>query len=206
MSTAVFIPPVGTGWPITRTPVFDTVIQQAVSGKETRIARQTYPRYKYQLTINLLRSSAAYQSTEYQYVIGFFNGRLGSFDTFLYQDADDNSVTGQAISTGDGTTTAFQLIRSFGGFIEPMLAPNTGATINIYLNGVKQTTGYTVTGWGTSTPGVLTFISAPASGVAITADFSYYFPCRMSDDSLGFSLFMSQFYEVKKFSFESVKN
>jgi uncharacterized protein (TIGR02217 family) len=206
MSTVVFVPPVGTGWPITRTPSWNTGLQQAISGRECRLAFQTFPRWKYELTINVARSSAAYQSTEYQYVVGFFNALQGQASSFLYQDADDNAVTGQTIGTGNGTQTAFQLIRTFGGFIEPVLAPNTTATINVYLNGVIQTSGYTVSGWGTTNPGVVTFASAPGSGVAITADFSYYWPCRMSADDLATSLFMNQFYEIKKFTFISVKN
>lgn len=205
MSTAVFIPPPGTGFPVSRSPVFATTVQASISGKETRVALQSAPRWKYEMSLNVLRSSAAFESTEFQYIVGFFNKLLGSFDSFLYSDPDDNAVTGQAIGTGDGSTTAFQLIRAFGGFIEPMLAPNTGATINIYLNGVKQTSGYTVSGWGTSTPGMLTFVSAPGSGVAITADFTYYFPCRMSDDNLPLSLIFAQTYEAKKFSFISIK-
>jgi uncharacterized protein (TIGR02217 family) len=210
MSTAVFIPPVGTGWPITRTPVWDTIVQQSISGKEVRIAKQTYPRWKYELVISILRSSAAYSSTEFQYVVGFFNSRQGMFDTFLYQDADDNSVTSQALGTGDGTTTVFQFVRAFGGFIEPVLAPNTGGTINVYLNGVLQSgSSYAVNGWGTGSsngPGSLVFNSAPGSGVVITADFSYYWPCRMQTDSVDFSLFLSGMYENKKLSFISVKN
>jgi uncharacterized protein (TIGR02217 family) len=320
MSTAVFAPPPGTGWPVTRTPVFDTVVQQAISGKETRIARQTYPRWKWELTMNVLRSGAAYSSTEFQYLAGFFEQRLGQFDTFLYQDPDDNSVTGQPIGTGNGATSFFQLVRSFGGFVEPVLAPN--AVSAIYLNSVSipqagysaptsgaltQTSGGSlgvttyyvkstwitnsgetlpsaetnlavsashvlnvaapgsapagaigwnvyvsntsggsgaetlqnggtpiavgtpwvepisglVTGaalpasnstnwgpyaWGSSYPGQVQFGGNVGNGVAIAADFTYYWPCRMSDDSLPFELFLSGMYSAKKFSFISVKN
>jgi hypothetical protein len=47
---------------------------------------------------------------------------------------------------------------------------------------------------GTSSPGVLTFAGAPSSGTAIAADFSYYWPVRMSDDSVLFNMFLSQYY------------
>ncbi len=204
MSTNLLPAIPGIAWPVVRSPVFDTTVQTAISGKETRIALQTFPRWKWDLTYNILRSAAAL--AEYQAIAGFFLSRQGQFDTFLYQDADDNSVTGQQIGTGDGTTKSFQLIRAFGGFIEPMLAPNTGATINIYLNGVLQPTGHAVSAWGSTTPGVLTFTSAPGSGVIITADFNYYWPCRFNMDTVDFSLFMSGFYELKKLSIISVKN
>jgi uncharacterized protein (TIGR02217 family) len=207
MSTAILPSLAGLGFDVTRAPVWDTTVQQAISGKETRIAKLTYPRWKWDLTYSVLRSGAAFG--ELQQLAGFFNARQGMFDTFLYQDADDNGVTGQQIATGDGATTSFQLIRAFGGFIEPVLAPNLSQTINVYVNGALQASGTSVMGWGASSPsgpGMLTFAAAPASGAIVTADFSYYFPVRMSEDSVSFDLFMLQYYKAKKFSFISVKN
>jgi uncharacterized protein (TIGR02217 family) len=193
----------GVAWPVVRTMMDDVNIQTAVSGKETRINLQSYPRYQFDLTYNILRSAAAY--TEYQQLLGFINSRYGRWDSFLYTADDDNSVTGQAIATGDGATTAFQLIRTLSGFIEPVLAPNAVSAVK--LNGVTQGGGsYSVPNWGTSTPGVLTFNSAPGNGVAITADFTYYWPCRFNMDKFAFSEFMSQMYELKKLSLITVKN
>ena len=204
MSTSVLPTLIGLAYPVTRSTVWDTNTQEVISGKETRIAYQTYPRYKWEATYNVLRSASAY--TEFQNLLGFYNARQGGFDTFLYQDPDDYTVSSQSIATGDGSTTAFQLLRTLGGFSEPILAPNTGGTINIYLAGVKQTTGYTVSGWGTTTPGVVTFTSAPGSGVAITADFAYYWPCRFDQDNVAFELFVNGYYSVKKIAWKSVKN
>jgi uncharacterized protein (TIGR02217 family) len=203
MSTAILPSLAGLGFDVVRTPVWDTVVQQAIAGMETRIARQTYPRWKWQLSYSLLRSSASFG--ELQALAGFFNQRQGMFDTFLYADADDNAASAQQIGTGDGVTTQFQLLRGFGGFIEPVLAPN--AVSAVYLDGaVQDPSGYAVAGWGTATPGLLTFSVAPAGGAIITADLSYYWPCRMSDDSVPFTLFMAHYYSAKKFSFISVKN
>jgi uncharacterized protein (TIGR02217 family) len=205
MSTAILPSLAGLGFDVTRTPVWDTTVQQAVGGKETRIARQTYPRWKWELQYNVLRSSASF--AELQQLAGFFNARQGMFDTFLYQDADDNSAVGQQIAIGDGVTTVFQLVRSFGGFLEPVLAPNTVRAV--YLNAVPQGSGVSNTAWNTSNsqgPGVLIFTTPPAAGTVIAADFSYYFPVRMSSDSVDFTLFMLQYYKTKKFSFISVKN
>lgn len=207
MSSNVLPSFAGLGFDVTRTPIWDTTVQQSLSGMETRVSRTSYPRWKWELTYNVLRSGIAFG--ELQQLAGFFNARQGMFDTFLYQDADDNSVTSQQIALGDGTIKNFQLIRSFGGFIEPMLAPNISQPINVYLNGVRQTSGVSVTHWngGTSQgPGIIVFTFAPTAGAIITADFGYYFPVRMSEDSVDFTLFLSQYYKVKKFSFVSVKN
>ncbi len=205
MSTAILPSLVGLGFDVVRTPQWDTIVQQSISGKETRLARQTYPRWKWELSYNVLRSDIAY--TEFQQLAGFFNQRGGMFDTFLYQDVDDHSVTAQAIGVGNGTQNNFQLIRAFGGFDEPILAPHIIS--NIYINGVAQTSGFTTTSWqdgNPAGPGVIIFTTAPSSSAVVTADFSYYFPVRMSNDSVAFSMFISKYYKAKKFSFISVKN
>jgi hypothetical protein len=90
-----------------------------------------------------------------------------------------------------------------------VLAPNLTAALHIYINGTLQASGATVSAWagGAATgPGVITFAAAPSVGATITADFSYYFPVRMTADSVDFTLFLSQYYKAKKFSFISVKN
>ncbi|MEI7669248.1 MAG: DUF2460 domain-containing protein, partial [Pseudomonadota bacterium] len=192
MSSLILPSLIGLGFDVVRTPEWSTVIQTSVSGKETRIAKLSYPRWKWVLQYNILRSNANY--TELQQLAGFFNKLNGQFDSFLYQDADDNNVSGQGIGTGDGIKTSFQLVRSFGGFAEPIFAPNIVSSI--YINGVRQTSGFSVNYWGVANPGTIVFSSAPASGAVITADFSYYFPVRMTSDSAAFNMFISGHYKV----------
>src|SRR5579862_7623363 len=136
MSISVFPTLAGLGWSVTRREMWSTRTQTAISGKETRVADWSYPRHQWTLTYDFLRqgnlSGATY--AEFASLAGFFNLRQGSFDTFLYADPDDSSVTSQGIGIGDGTTTNFQLVRAFGGFVEPILAPNSVS--RIALNGV----------------------------------------------------------------------
>ena len=201
MSTAVLPTLAGLGINVTRTPMWDSQVQTSISGKEIRTAFWTYPKYKWEVMFSVLRSSGSY--TELQQLFGFFNARQGQFDTFLYQDADDNSVTSQAIGTGDGSTTTFQLVRTFGSFVEPILAPNVVS--HVYRAGVDHS-DWTVSNWATATPGLITFNAAPANGQAITADFTYYFPVRMTTDTMAFDQKYTHLYAVKKFAFQSVKN
>ncbi|HZL59428.1 MAG TPA: DUF2460 domain-containing protein [Stellaceae bacterium] len=198
MTEPVFPALAGLGWSATRTPLWKTRVQQAISGKETRIADWSYPAYRWTLTFDFLRSDPA--AAELQSLFGFFNARQGAFGTFLYADADDNSVAGQALGSGDGATTAFQLVRGFGGFVEPVLAPNTMSAV--YLAGTAQhSSAYSVD----AATGILTFTGAPASGAAVTADFTYRFRCRFAADSLDFEKFMAALYRAKKVSFLSLK-
>lgn len=309
----------GLGFDVVRAPIWDTIIQGAVSGKETRLAQQTYPRWQWDLRFDFLRADTT--NHEFQDLVGFINSRQGQFDSFLYTDANDYTVSGQALGTGNGSTAGYQLVRAFGGFLEPVLAPNSvsaaylagvsipavgysaptngaltdttagalGATTyyvkstwvtnsgetlpasetsravganqvlnvaapgsapagaigwNVYVsntagggsgaetkqNGgtpvalatpwvepgsglvagsalpVANTSGWSVSSWGATTPGILTFGGNVKNTIAITADFTYYWPVRITDDSVPFNMFVLNYYEAKKFSFISLKN
>jgi uncharacterized protein (TIGR02217 family) len=204
MSSAVFPSLAGLMFPVVRTQMWDTNVQASISGRENRLANWTTPKYSWEGDVSVLRSASP---EDFQTLMGFVNARQGQFDSFLYMDPDDNYVAGQAIGTGDGSTTTFQFVRSLGGFIEPVLAPNYTAGVSVFLNGVLQTTGLTFTAWGNpGNPGQVVFASAPASGVAITANINYYWPCRFNSDKTSFSLDFQGLYSVKKLSWITVKN
>jgi uncharacterized protein (TIGR02217 family) len=202
MSNAVFPALAGLGWTVKRSPVWKTRLQESISGKEVRIADWSFPRWQWQLSFDFLRGDPV--NAEFQALAGFFNQRQGMFDSFLYQDADDNSVTAQPVGVGDGSTASFQMIRSFGNFVELILAP-IPSSASIFVNGILSNSA-NVFPWGSTTAGLLSFGSAPATGAAITATFSYYFPCRFVEDSMDFEKFMNQLWQGKKVGFISLKS
>ena len=51
----------------------------------------------------------------------------------------------------------------------------------------------------------ITFEYAPLNNAAITATFSYNWPCRFDDDKMAFSQFMSNYWDCKKVVFSSMK-
>ena len=199
MSNTIFPALAGLGWTVKRTPLWKTRVQESISGKEVLIADWSFPRWQWQLAYEFLRGDASH--AEFQSLAGFFNQRQGMFDSFLYQDADDNAVMGQQLGIGDGATTAFQLVRPLGGFIEPIIAPNVVSSV--YLAGVVQApSSYSVN----AATGILTFTAAPGSGVAVAADFSFYFRCRFLEDSMDFEKFMRLLWQAKKVGFISLKS
>jgi uncharacterized protein (TIGR02217 family) len=203
MTDSVFPSLIGIAWNTVRSPTWSTRIQTAISGKETRQADWGYPRYSYEVNYDFLRSAPSF--AELQTLIGFINSMQGQFGTFLYTDDDDNAVTGQQIDTGDGSTVTFALIRSFGGYIEPVSRVN--ALHNVYLAGVVQSPAtYSVTDDAANESGSsITFTTAPAAGTVITADFSYYWRCRFSADTTDFTKFLYGLSSVSSLKFESVK-
>jgi len=94
-----------------RSPQWRTQVQEAMSGKETAIAKRAYPRIVWELSYEVLRDDLA--TSDLKIIVGFFNALNGGFDTFLYTDPYFNSVTAQNFGTGDGATRAFQLSATY---------------------------------------------------------------------------------------------
>jgi uncharacterized protein (TIGR02217 family) len=206
---AIFPSLPGLAWSVTKQPRFATRIQRAVSGRELRALDQPNPIWTWTLTYSLLRDEWDVRGgtgpgsgyDELRILMGFFLEQQGAYAAFLFEDPSDNSLTGQVLGTGDGSTAAFQLVRAMGetlpggGFAEPVTAPN------VYLNGVRQSpTGYSVD----SASGLVTFAVPPPAGQAISSDFTYYFRVRFSDDTAEFENFMYQLWSLRQVKLQSV--
>jgi uncharacterized protein (TIGR02217 family) len=197
----------GLAWGVTKTPTFQTRVQRAASGRELRALDYPYPLWQFALVYDFLRDDPAAGYDELRTLMGFFMLCQGAFGTFLFHDPSDFQVTGQQIGIGDASTTVFQLQRAIGaalpggGFYEPIVAPN--AVRAIYLDGITQNpANYTVD----PESGLVTFDTAPARGLIITADFTYYFRCRFIDDRYEFENFMYRLWQLKKLTFISVRS
>lgn len=173
-------------------PRFATRIQRSVSGAEARASMQAYPLVQFSLGYDVLRHGA---DIDLRALKGFFLARRGSFDSFLFTDEIDNTVTNQAIGTGDGATTQFQLVRTWGydansQITEPVM--NVNAITNIKVAGTV-TAAYTI-----NSTGMLTFTTAPAAAQAITWTGTYYYRARFASDNLAFDRFLQDLYATKK--------
>jgi uncharacterized protein (TIGR02217 family) len=198
MSNSVFPTLAGLAWSVTKSPMFATKVQSAVSGKELRTAYMPYPLWKFHLTYEVLRADVV--NAELQSLMGFFLSRQGAYDSFLYTDPTDYSVTNQQFGTGDGSTKSFQLTRTYGGFSEPV--QNVNGTPTIKDNG---TTKATPADYSINSTGLVTFVTAPVSGHALTWTGSFYYRVRFLQDVADFDNFMHQLWQLKKLELQSVK-
>jgi uncharacterized protein (TIGR02217 family) len=129
-------------------------------------------------------------------VIAFFEARLGRLYGFRFKDFTDfkscapgADVTplDQAIGTGDGTATAFQLVKTYASgpasWTRTIGKPVDG-TVRVAIGGVEQMSGFGVD----AATGLVTFDSAPASGAAIAAGYEFDTPVRFDSDQLSVNL------------------
>lgn len=187
----------GLAWSVLRAPSFLTKKQTSVGNVELAASFTPYPRWTWTLRYNVLRQ-ATIQSVlyaEFETLAGFFLSRRGGYDSFLYDDPSDDSVSDMAFGTGDGSTTQFRLFRTLGGFAEPIY--NVNAITNIKVAGVP-------TGAYSQSGGLITFSGAPANGAALTWTGSYYWRARFTQDESQFEEFASQFWRNQSVSFKSV--
>lgn len=199
MSSLVFPSLPIAGWP-KRSAEWLTLTQGSVSGAETHVSLWTYPRWHWEIPLEGVRDSA--DMPELKQLIGLYNAVHGRGDSFLYQDPNDHAVTAQALGVGDGEAVAFQLLRSYGGFVEPIWAP--AAVTRVTVGGVPAS-GWTVAAWGDDAPGVVTLAEAPAAGAAVAADFSWYWPVWFEEDTLTTEQFAYQLWTVEAVKLKSIK-
>ena len=189
----------GLSLPVKRTAVVSTSRHESIGGKRTLLPLRSVPRWAWELSFDVLRS-AQYPSgsfTELETLNAFYVAQSTSGMCFNYLDAEDNSVTSQQFATGDGSTTTFQLLRSRGGFSEPVYSPIAGYTI--YVNGVAKTLGTDYT----QAKGAITFAAAPTATYPLTWTGQYYWLCRFTEDTFEESRFSLGLHEAKSLKFAS---
>ena len=146
---------------------FATDVIVVDSGADQRVSRWAQPLMEYDIAYGVRTME------QLSALIAFFRAMNGRLYTFMYQDhldftssvattyearsAPPISATDQNIGTGDGTTTTFQLSKTYSSpssgttQVRPILCPNT-TTVKVAINGV-QVSNWTVN----ATTGIVTF-------------------------------------------------
>lgn len=191
----------GLAWNIVKKPKFSTVISPHVSGREVRVSNYSYPLWEWDMSYEFLRADS---HNELQTLMGFFLQRAGSFDTFLYKDADENNVVvNGSLGAGDGALTKFTFYKTYAGFTEPIGYVDY-TTLHIYFT-VGGITTEQLSGWTFISPNQVNFTFPPPIGTTITASYTWYYRVRFNEDAQDYSNFMYQLWELKKLTLQSVK-
>ena len=200
MTLPVFPTLTGVDWDIERKILWATNRYVSVSGLRTSSPLRTLPTRSWKIRISLLRSGVfqGQTLTEMESLAGLYNKCCGAAYPFSYRDDADCTALLQVFGTGSGgSAKTFQLCRSVGGFTEPVFLP--GSPISVYKNGVVQSpSSYSV-----GPTGLVTFNTAPASGVVLTWSGSYSWLCRFDEDSLETVQAMPGRFSVSSLSFTS---
>jgi uncharacterized protein (TIGR02217 family) len=166
-------------------PEFKTIILTADSGKEWSNEKWRYPKVRWSISYGIDGPEV------FRAILAFFRARRARARHFRFKDWSDYSATNQTLGVGNGTRTAFQCIKVYDGPVPsqrtiylPILS-----TLKVYKNGVLVSSSlYTL---GTPT-GIITFTTAPASGVTVTADFEFDIIVRFDVDKIDVAMIWDQ--------------
>jgi len=163
-----------------------TQIVELASGDEERNASWANSRRRYDAAYGVRRAN------DFAAVVAFFEARNGRLYGFRWKDWGDYksclpsgvpAIGDQAIGSGDGATSAFQLVKAYTSGAQTWtrsIAKPVAGTVVVALDGVTQSSGWAVV----STTGLITFTTPPANSVAITAGFEFDVPVRFDTDML----------------------
>jgi uncharacterized protein (TIGR02217 family) len=173
-------------------PGRQTDIVSLSNGREARNRRWRFSMRRYDV------GTAVRSVADLYTVLEFFEARGGQLHGFRFRDPVDFSSArpGEAvtpldqwIATGDGETSAFQLVKAYGdgAAIErrPVMKPVAGS-VRIALDGTEVPEGFAVD----AAAGIVTFTvdHVPAEGSEIRAGFDYDVPVRFDTDRIEIDL------------------
>lgn len=131
-------------------------------------------------------------------VVAFFEARRGELYGFRWKDwsdyksglpSGDPAPADQALGLGDGTTTDFQLVKTYRSgtfsYERPIRKPVAGS-VRVAVDGVEQVEG---TDFGVDPEtGLVSFAAAPAAGLEVTAGYEFDVPVRFDTDRIQTSI------------------
>lgn len=143
-----------------------TLVSTSSSGLEVRLGLWTRPVWEYELTFEFVRNRQPYNyigqmpvpstavgdygttADDEAGLAGFFMAAQGSLTPWYFDDPNDDAIIQAQIGVGDGSTTAFQGVRTLGAYSEPIQNIN-GTPVAPWM-------------WATSTPIALGTIAIPS--------------------------------------------
>lgn len=168
-------------------PGFSTEIITVEGGYERRNQNWAEARRRFDAATGLRNAS------DVSTLMGFFLARAGRARGFRLKDWGDfsskadgvstPSFSDQSLGTGNGTTTQFQLKKTYvSGAIthtRTIRKPVSGSVV-IGVNGSQSLSGWSID----TTTGIITFSTAPVGGASLTAGYTFDVPVRFDTDSL----------------------
>jgi hypothetical protein len=210
--------PQGLTWSYTKSPKFTTTQQVPQSGRHPASATlQESTIFDLTLEWDYLAVNGQTTANDFEYLKSFYEAMRGSFGWFLFDPSqydlesldltqDYTQLANGFCGQGDGTTTVFPMWRSSavlsGGSVTLLeQIQNVTLLTGVYLNGTLQAgSAYS----HTNLPGVITFHTAPASGVNIAWAGTYSYLVHFSDDTADFDEFIYQLWRLKTLKLETI--
>jgi uncharacterized protein (TIGR02217 family) len=177
-------------------PQFKTTILIAASGDEQRIAEWDLARGEWDIGYGIRNR------TDQAEVIALFRACMGRAYSFRFKDWSDFQASDESFGTGDGSTTDFQLKKTYSSKTDALVVVRS-IVRNIILPRTSPLTikdnGSTVNAadYDLLDGGIISFDTAPVAGHALTWTGEFDVPVRFDVDKLPVSALTDDIYTIR---------
>lgn len=164
-----------------------TVVSEGESGKEQRYQKWLTPKRTFRIKLD------ARQATETDSIWRFYTARKGSFDTFLFQNPNENPVTAETVGSGDGVKSVFYLGNKVDFATGDLIVVSGSEVITRSVKGTGDYlsfSAYTID----NTTAAITTNSVFPSGDVMRATYNFQYRVRFRDDQLSREAFTGELW------------
>lgn len=165
-----------------------TIVSESEGGAEQRYQKWQKPKRTFRLKLR------ARGLTEADQIWRFYTRHKGSFDSFLFQNPNENPVSAETVGSGDGSKTIFYL----GGKVDvgtgDLIVTPSSAVLTKSVGGTGDYLTYSTYTINENT-GQITTSPAVPSGDVLRASYNFRYRCRFKDDNLNREAFTSNLFD-----------
>lgn len=159
------------------------------SGKTRSMTNQLYPQWIISAKLLHLTRDEANE------LMGFAALLKGNYEPFLWLDPEDHEEKGVQLPMV--TPGVYQAVMRIGGYTEPV---DHIENATVYIDGTKQPSGaYTVVN------GMVKFSTPPTANSKVTADYTYYWKVRFTQDEMEIQNIFVNLNDSKTFKMVSAR-
>ncbi len=167
-------------------PKFKTFVFGADSGFEARVTSWINTRAEYNV------SQGVKSEDQLEALTNFFYARQGRAYGFRFKDWNDFSITSQLLGVGDGSTTTFNLIKTYTSaqtesgetysYTRRLKKINWNSFTNVQVGVALVTANFYTIDYNN---GAITFVTAPPAGASVIIGYGeFHVPVRFDTDQL----------------------
>jgi uncharacterized protein (TIGR02217 family) len=175
-------------------PTYKTTVLPAASGDEQRVVEWDVARGEWDIGYGIRNK------TDLLAVIAFFRAVMGRAYSFRFKDWSDFEATNESFGTGNGTTTIFQLHKTYAS-LDLSAVVERSIVRSIYLpvpsTLVIKDNGSTVSSYTVLAGGRIQFNTAPLNTHALTWTGEFDVAARFDVDKLNVSMTMADLGTVR---------
>jgi len=168
---------------------YKTIVSESEAGKEQRYQKWQKPRRTFRIRLEARNNAAADQ------IWRFYTRHKGSFDSFLFQNPNENPVTAEIFGSGDGAASVFYMGRSVDiGTGDCIVTPGS-ASFTRSIGGTGDFlsfTAYTIV----ENFGQITTNAVLPSGDVLRSNYNFRYRVRFKEDQLSREIFVPNLYRM----------